>query len=59
MKSSEPKLRPDGRKQVLLYLDPKLILELKRRALDEDTHLYELVEQMLSAKVLEDKAARG
>ena len=39
--------RPDGRKAMLLYLDPELIRELKKEALDRDLHVYELVEDEL------------
>ena len=47
MKSTEPKPRADGRRQLLVYLDPELILTLKRQALDENTHLYLLIERIL------------
>ena len=39
------RVRKDGRHQLLVYLDPELIKKLKRFALDEDIHVYEIVEQ--------------
>ena len=47
-KQADPKsirVRKDGRHQLLVYLDPELIKDLKRFALDEDIHVYEIVEQ--------------
>ncbi len=47
------KERADGRRPLLLYLDPQLITELKIRALTENTHVYRIVEEILrSAKGL-------
>lgn len=46
---SDRRVRPDGRKPLLVYLDPKLILELKREALEKDTHAYLLIEERLRA----------
>lgn len=57
MTSPENKRRPDGRRQLLLYMDPTLILTLKRRALEEDRPLYVLVEEMLMAKLADEAAA--
>jgi len=37
--------REDGRRQLLVYLDPDLIKCLKRVALDEEIHVYEIVEE--------------
>jgi hypothetical protein len=45
--SSSANRRADGRKPLLVYLDPKIIRSLKRRALDEDTHVYIIVEKIL------------
>lgn len=39
------RVRADGRRQLLVYFDPELIKGLKRVALDEDVHVYEIVEQ--------------
>src|ERR1700738_4259279 len=36
--------RSDGRRQLLIYLDPELIKELKRTALDEDRPAYEIAD---------------
>jgi hypothetical protein len=38
------RVRDDGRRQLLLYLDPEVIKELKRAALDEDKPAYVLAE---------------
>src|ERR1700752_5339305 len=39
--------RTDGRRQLLLYLDPELIKELKRMALDSDQPAYEVAEEAI------------
>lgn len=52
MKDSSDRLgRADGRKKFVVYLDPKLIQSLKIRALNEDRHAYELVEELLAQAV--------
>jgi hypothetical protein len=50
------RVRPDGRKPLLLYLQPDVIRRLKRQAIDEDTHVYLLVERMLSEELVNRKA---
>lgn len=48
---NEPSDRPeraDGRKKFVVYLHPKLIQAIKIRALNEDRHAYELVEELLA-----------
>lgn len=42
-----PKARPDGRKPLMLYLDPDVIRALKIEALGANTHAYLIVEQIL------------
>ena len=42
--------RADGRRPLMIYLDPQLILELKREALEKDTHVYLLVEAALKER---------
>lgn len=48
-KGSGPKAksraRPDGRRSMLVYLDPKVIKQLKKAALDEDRNAYEITEE--------------
>lgn len=48
-KKSEPKpvsrARTDGRRSLLVYLQSELIKDLKRAALDDDTNVYEIVEE--------------
>lgn len=39
--------RADGRRPLLIYLQPELIRDLKRKALDADTHVYLLIEELL------------
>ena len=43
----KPSKRKDGRRPLLVYLDPALIKNLKRLALDRDQNVYEIVEAML------------
>jgi hypothetical protein len=43
----KPPKRKDGRRPLLVYLDPALIKKLKRLALDRDQNVYEVVEAML------------
>jgi hypothetical protein len=42
--------RKDGRRALLVYLDPSLIRDLKKAALDRDINLYELVEELLKSQ---------
>jgi len=37
--------RPDGRKSLLVYLDPAVIKHLKKAALDQDRTAYEITEE--------------
>lgn len=39
--------RKDGRRPLMVYLDPTLIKDLKKEALDRDINVYELVEELL------------
>jgi len=41
--------RADGRKSLLVYLNPEVIKELKKAALDEDRPAYEITEEAVSA----------
>jgi hypothetical protein len=43
--------RADGRRKFVVYLDPKLIHAIKIRALNEDRHAYELVEELLTQAI--------
>lgn len=38
------RLRKDGRRQLLVYLDPELVKKLKKVAIDDDRNVYEIVE---------------
>lgn len=42
--------RSDGRRPLMIYLDPDLILQLKREALEKDTHVYLLVEKAMKER---------
>ena len=41
--------REDGRKQLLVYLPPELIKDLKKAGLDDERNAYEIVEEALRA----------
>lgn len=57
---SEKKQREDGRRPLLVYLRPDIIRALKRKALDEDTHVYLLLEGiLLQQESLKPTADRG
>jgi len=43
--SADRKPRADGRKPLLAYLNPLVIKDLKRAALDDDRNTYEIVEE--------------
>jgi hypothetical protein len=45
--ASAARTRSDGRRQLLIYLDPELIRDLKRAAIDEDRPAYELAEEAI------------
>lgn len=51
--------RTDGRASLLVYLKPDLVKALKLRALREDTHVYILVEKMLSDAMGEQEHDRS
>ena len=59
MKTPENKPRPDGRRALLLYLDPKVIFALKQKALEMDRPAYMLVEELLSERLTEAKKAKA
>ncbi|MDA9538079.1 hypothetical protein ACM41_18325 [Bradyrhizobium sp. CCBAU 21362] len=44
-KTSRSGDRADGRKQLLVYMEPTLVRELKKAALDRDVAAFEIVEQ--------------
>jgi hypothetical protein len=43
------RLRTDGRRTLLVYLDGDLIKNLKKAALDEEKNVYEIVEEATRA----------
>jgi hypothetical protein len=45
--ASAARVRSDGRRQLLIYMAPEIILELKRAALDEDRPAYEVAEEAI------------
>ena len=42
--------RPDGRKPLLVYLEPKLIQDLKVEALQRETYVYLIIEELLRSR---------
>ena len=42
---SKARARADGRRPLLVYLDPDLIKQVKKVALDEDRTAYEITEE--------------
>lgn len=48
----------DGRKQLLVYLRPEMIKELKTAALIDDRHAYELVEEAIQ-RYLDQRSERS
>lgn len=44
---NKSRARSDGRRQLLIYLKPELIKDLKRAALDEERAAYELAEDAI------------
>jgi hypothetical protein len=45
--ASASRVRDDGRRQLLVYMHPDLIKELKRAALDANRPAYELAEEAI------------
>ena len=39
------RVRKDGRRQLLVYLDPELIKTLKKTAVDRDVNVYDIVDE--------------
>lgn len=59
---TQSRSRPDGRKQLLVYLHPDVIKDVKKAGLDEDRPVYEIAEEALSAwlaKRARAKAKKG
>jgi hypothetical protein len=54
---SPARSRADGRKSLLVYLNPDVIKELKKAALDEDRTAYEITEEAVSAWLAARKAS--
>jgi post-segregation antitoxin (ccd killing protein) len=50
--------RADGRKQLLVYLEPEVIKELKKTAVDMETTASALTEQALQAWLKKAKTAK-
>lgn len=46
-KGAQKKTKPreDGRVPLMVYMAPKLVVRLKKAALDKDLNVYEIVEQ--------------
>jgi hypothetical protein len=39
------RVRKDGRRQLLVYLEPELIKTLKKAAVDHDVNVYDIVDE--------------
>jgi len=50
--------RTDGRKSLLVYMDEKLIKELKKVAVDDDRNAYEIVEEAMRDWLKQRKSGR-
>jgi hypothetical protein len=48
-KKSSAAERPDGRRATVVYLLPDIMMQLKRAAMDQRRHGYEIVEEALEA----------
>jgi hypothetical protein len=59
-KSPQPpsRQRQDGRRQLLVYLSPQLIKDVKKMAVDDDTTASNIAEQALT-EWLERRTKRG
>jgi hypothetical protein len=51
------RVRKDGRKQLLVYLDAELIKTLKKIAVDQDVNVYDIVEE--ASQQWLDRQSRG
>jgi hypothetical protein len=50
--------RADGRRPLLVYMQPEMVKDLKKAALDEDRNAYEIVEEAVH-RWLAARIARG
>jgi hypothetical protein len=57
-KASGARKRTDGRRQLLIYLSPEVIVELKRAALSHERPAYELAEEAIRVWLSKDKRKR-
>lgn len=46
-KEAKPRPREDGRRQLLVYMAPEAIRDLKKAALEENRNAYEIVEEIV------------
>lgn len=51
--------RADGRRPLLVYLDPDVIKRLKKAALDEDRTAYEITEEAVREWLATHRSKRG
>jgi hypothetical protein len=50
--------RSDGRRTLLVYMDPDLIKDIKKVALDEERTVYEIVEEATRAWMTQRSTSR-
>jgi hypothetical protein len=56
--AGKERTRPDGRRPLLVYLDPTLIKDLKKAALDRDVTAFSIVEEAVFDWLGRHKAER-
>ena len=57
-RNGRSRVRPDGRKQLLVYLPVELIKELKVAALNEGRHMYLLTEDSIRSYLKDKQSSR-
>ena len=58
VKATSARKRADGRRQLLVYLLPEVIVSLKRAALDRERPAYELAEEAIREWLARDKRTK-
>jgi len=58
VKATNARKRADGRRQLLVYLLPEVIVSLKRAALDREQPAYELAEEAIREWLARDKRTK-
>jgi hypothetical protein len=53
--SDKSKARPDGRRPLMLYMRPNLVVRLKNASWSKNKHAYEIVEEAVEAWLASQK----